>query len=138
MKKIALFLVIGVVGLILISFLFTADTNYKETILLKRELLLDYMKRSSDSPFIGLSKPKGLIFFEVDERFRVFASGEKVEEKTRLVIQKTKGESTTYLKIMLLKFSLEDVLYTLYVYQNEENESDLLLPFSDLTNGHEI
>lgn len=137
MKKVGLIAVFGVVIIVLVSQLVSSDDNYKEKVLKERSELISFFQRSSSSPFEGMAKPDSLSFFEIDTKYRLFAKSQKIKERKLLAIQKTKNESDTYFKIARLSFELGGLVHTLCVYENEENPNDILLPFSDLSNGNE-
>lgn len=137
MKKIGLITIVVIVFIVLFSQLLSSDDNYKEKVMHEREELFFFMQRSSSSPFSGLDKPDSLSFFPINDKYRVFAKAEKVAERKLLTIQKTLGKSDTYFKIAILSFELEGAVHTLCVYENEENPNDILLPFSDLSNGNQ-
>ncbi len=137
MKKIGIIVVVGIVLVVLANQLFTSESNYKDKVMAEREALFSFLQRSSQSPFKGLSKPDSLQFFEVDDHFRVFAKSSKIEGRTLLTIQKTLSQSDTYFKIALLTFEIDGVSQRLSVYENEEDPNDILLPFSDKSNGEE-
>lgn len=137
MKKIGLIIIASVVTIVLVSQFLSSESNYTERVQKEREQLLSFMQRSSKSPFSGLEKPQNLYFFDIDPVYKVYAKAEKVKEKKLITIQKTLDKSDTYYKIMVLSFGLKGQKHKLCVYQNEENSNEILLPFSDLSNGNQ-
>ena len=78
---------------------------------------------------------KGLKYFPEDQKFRVQASLEKVEDEL-LDIKTSAGDTEAYKRYGDLKFSLEGREFSLNVYQSTDG-SHLFLPFMDGTNHSE-
>ncbi len=136
MKKVAVVGVLAIVlGMVMIS-VFSSSSNYIDTVSQEREELLAFMQRNFDSPFDAKNPPQQLYFYEVDEKYRVEIKVVLLDGDDYVQIQQTSGKSPKmYKKVARLEFVLHKKACVLFLYQNEENPSDLLLPFGDETNG---
>lgn len=115
----------------------SSEGTYEEQIEDARADQVYFYKSSGKSPFKGTKLPVKLKFFRIDVKYRVKASVDLFEDGTLISLQTTGKTTRTYKKYCTLTFDLNGSSQTLTVYQNEEDASDLLLPFTDLTSGKE-
>jgi uncharacterized protein (DUF1684 family) len=112
------------------------DTSFQ------KELNAQY-KDASRSPLKGSDRKEfeGLEFFKYDSTFVVEAVFTRTENEVPFKMKTTTDRLPTYVKYGVLQFALNDEMYQLSVYQNQDKlEEDLhydslFLPFTDETNG---
>lgn len=84
---------------------------------------------------------KSLDFFEIDENYKIVADFELTPDTPIFEMQTTTDRLPLYRKYGTAKFTLNDVIIELSVYQNQdlmmsfEYQNYLFLPFNDATNG---
>ncbi len=121
----------------LIYNLSSSNGSYEEKIEASRADLIYFYKSSGQSPFKGTALPVKLKFFPVDVAYRVKATVSMFENGPLTMLQTSGDKPRTYRKYCTLTFDLQGQSNVLTVYQNEEDASDLLLPFTDATTGNE-
>ena len=114
------------------------DTSFQ------KELNAQY-KDASRSPLKESDRKEfeGLEFFKYDSTFVVEAVFTRTENEVPFKMKTTTDRLPTYVKYGVLQFALNDEMFQLSVYQNQDKlEEDLhynslFLPFTDETNGLE-
>ena len=145
MKRSTLYIIIGLAGVIaLILFSLQngeSSENYLNTITKERTEKDEFMKSGDGSPFQNDSIPfNGLKYFEIDERFRVKAKLEPIEEKKVRVIGTSDGKEQRYLEYAYAHFELlgvENKLLILEVMEMGPQRGKLFLAFADETSSNE-
>jgi len=110
----------------------------------QKELNAQY-KDASRSPLKESDRKEfeGLEFFKYDSTFVVEAVFTRTENEVPFKMKTTTDRLPTYVKYGVLQFALNDEMFQLSVYQNQDKlEEDLhynslFLPFTDETNGLE-
>ncbi|MGB3468848.1 MAG: DUF1684 domain-containing protein [Cyclobacteriaceae bacterium] len=88
----------------------SSDTDeYKESVLSKRLEKEDYLKTSASSPFANeKEKYKDLVYFPIDEKYKVKAKVKKFEELVYVNVGQSNGTSERYLKYATLSFVIDE------------------------------
>ncbi|NCO64284.1 MAG: DUF1684 domain-containing protein [Flavobacteriales bacterium] len=110
----------------------------------QRQLNAEY-KDASTSPLKEEDRKvfEGLDFFKYDSTYVVKALFKRTENEIPFKMKTTTDRLPEYLKFGILEFFLNDEIFQLNVYQNQDLIKDegyedyLFLPFSDETNGLE-
>ncbi len=119
--------------------------DYKQSVIEFQEKLNEEFGNSDESPLTpeDLEKFDSLSFFPVDEKFRVVAKFERIENAVPFKMKTTTDRTPVYEIYGVATFFLDNKEYRLNIYQShslrekEEYKSYLFLPFTDMTNGDE-
>ena len=126
---------IGAICMIALTML-NNEQGYQQRILKAREQQLYNFQTSKNSPFATIEKPSNLSFFEINEQFKTIAKVVPITSYQPFVLKKNdENEQQTFVKYAYLDFSLAGKKCRLTLFQNEKDESDYLLPFTDQTSG---
>ncbi len=137
-------LVVILTGLLLINDSIQAQSNaYTTSINSYQEELNKEFRDPEESPLPkkDRKKFKELPFFPIDEKYRVVARFERVENATPFRMKTTTDRLPTYELYGKAHFIFEGKKCTLHLYQShrlremEEYKNHLFLPFTDMTNG---
>lgn len=121
------------------------EENFEASVLEFREELNHEYKDPETSPLDGkaLKKFKGHDFFPMDEKYRVKAKFERVENAVPFRMETTTSRKPIYELYAIATFTLDSQEHKLNIYQShqlratEKYKAYLFLPFNDLTNGKE-
>jgi hypothetical protein len=119
--------------------------DYKQSIIEFQSRLNEEFRNPEESPLTqnDLEKFDSLTFFSINEKYRVVAKFEKIENAIPFEMKTTTDRLPVYEIYGVATFILDGIEYTLNIYQShslrekEEYKSYLFLPFTDLTNGNE-
>ncbi|MEP2026594.1 MAG: DUF1684 domain-containing protein [Reichenbachiella sp.] len=110
-----------------------SSRSYEEYISNHREETHEFMNNDEDSPFVGADSTVTLNYFPANEKFKVIADIERIENGGQLTLATSDGVPRVYDKHAFLKFKINDQPQELLVLKGEDN-GGLFLAFSDLTN----
>ena len=85
---------------------------------------------------------KHMHFYQVNEKYKVTASFEKVIDSTGFIMKTSGKKSKKYFTYGILRFTINNKLLKLRIYQSEqlmqeeEYKKHLFVPFTDLTSGN--
>lgn len=119
--------------------------DYQQSVIEFQEKLNEEFGNPDESPLTpeDLEKFDSLSFFPVDEKFRVVAKFERIENAIPFKMKTTTDRTPVYEIYGVATFLLDNKEYRLNIYQShslrekEEYKSYLFLPFTDMTNGDE-
>ncbi len=133
--------------LLLISsqIIFAQKGDYKSQIQKHRSDLNAYYKNPKTSPLPRkqLKTFTGLPFYKIDSKYTVKAKLQYTFNSPLITIKSTKGESESYQKYAIAKFTIDGKDVTLNIYQSLSlrnkpgYQNYLFIPFKDATNGLE-
>jgi uncharacterized protein len=119
--------------------------DYQKTIIEFQNKLNEEFRNPDESPLTLEDREKfdSLDFFPIDEKFRVVAKFETIENAIPFEMKTTTDRLPVYEIYGVATFNLDDIEYKLNIYQShslrekEDYKSYLFLPFTDATNGVE-
>jgi len=119
--------------------------DYQKSIIEFQDKLNEEFRNPDESPLTVEDREKfdSLAFFPIDEKFRVLAKFERIENAIPFEMKTTTDRLPVYEIYGVATFTLDDIEYKLNIYQSlslrekEEFKSYLFLPFTDATNGGE-
>lgn len=119
--------------------------DYQKTIIEFQDKLNEEFRNPDESPLTVEDREKfdSLAFFSIDEKFKVIAKFERIENAIPFEMKTTTDRLPVYEIYGVATFTLDDIEYKLNIYQSlslrekEEFKSYLFLPFTDATNGDE-
>lgn len=114
------------------------ESAWRERIRDRRAEKDEYLANAADSPFAddGSQAFDGLSYFAPDPAFRVVARLQWVAEPTPVELPTNRGPPIEYDRVATLGFSLRDEAHVLTAFRATGTD-DLLVPFTDETNGDE-
>lgn len=112
------------------------ETAWRERVRKRRVEKDEYLSNDAESPFRGdaVGEFDGLSYFSPDPSFRVVARLQWVAEPTAVELPANRGPPIEYDRVATLGFSLRDEAHVLTAFRAPGTD-DLLVPFSDETNG---
>lgn len=136
-----LFVVAGVVIGVSIMFVFTGnEENYYERLERERREKNSRFRTSETSPIPAVEKNtfSSLLYFRIDESYKVQASLERYEDGGNIIIPTSDGKKRTYTKFGKASFMLKGTPLSLTLYLHVgESEELLFLPFADETSAED-
>lgn len=119
--------------------------DYVQSIIEFQTKLNQEFRNPDESPLTqeDFEKFDSLTFFPINEKFRVIAKFERIENAVPFKMKTTTDRLPVYEIYGVATFTLDDIEYRLNIYQShslrekEEYKSYLFLPFTDVTNGVE-
>lgn len=113
----------------------TDSDAYEEEVWKKRNEKEDYLRTGSESPFVlSGTEPQELLYYPIDESFRISARIEKIETRQYVTISNSDGTSQRYLRYAWLHFELKGQDQKLVVLKPMFSPG-LFLGFADGTSG---
>lgn len=110
---------------------------YKKNILKEREKQDTFMRTSEESPFVEHDvKYEGLTYFEPDQKYRIKARFEPIEDKEIRKLPTSNNEEKEYLEYGYATFTLDDQKQKLLILENVK-DNVLFLAFGDKTSADE-
>jgi hypothetical protein len=128
-------------GFIIIVFFIACSTpsNYENEIEIQRVAKNAAFVNPSETPLDSteLKTFKGIYFFPIDEKYKVNATLKRFDDESLFDMPHTLNRTYKYQRFGEITFTLNEKIFTLPVYVNEELKQQKLLFFSftDLTNG---
>ena len=114
-----------------------SEANYEQEIITSRLEKVDFLKTSSQSPFVMNGKAmNGLTYFPIDKSYQVTAKVEKITTRQYLSVSSSDGTQQRYLKYARLHFELYGSDHSLLVLKPMFTPG-LFLAFADETSGNE-
>lgn len=107
--------------------------SYEEFIINDRKETDEFMNNSEDSPFADSDSSIRLNYYPPNEKFKIIAQIERINEGSQLTLGTSDGVPRVYSKYAFLKFELNGQPHQLLVLKGSEGEG-LFLAFADLTN----
>jgi hypothetical protein len=119
--------------------------DYVQSIIEFQTKLNQEFRNPDESPLTVEDREKfdSLTFFPINEKYRVIAKFERIENAIPFTMKTTTDRMPVYEIYGIATFTLDDIEYRLNIYQShslrekEEFKSYLFLPFTDVTNGNE-
>jgi len=119
--------------------------DYQKSIIEFQNKLNEEFRNPDESPLTIEDREKfdSLAFFPVNEKYRVLAKFERIENAIPFAMKTTTDRLPVYEIYGVATFILGEIEYKLNIYQShslrekEEYKSYLFLPFTDVTNGVE-
>lgn len=140
MKKLLYFLFPIVIILIVFSLTNQSDSGYQEQVADVRAERIRFLKNSKDSPFHQFDiKYKPLEFFDIDQKYKVRANLERIQNPSRITVQNSDGSSSPYVKFAYASFKLEGQSLKLLILKPAgfgALPNTYLTAFSDDTSGN--
>ncbi|TAE11374.1 MAG: DUF1684 domain-containing protein [Bacteroidetes bacterium] len=132
----------GIVGAILVAivaytFLSQGKEDYTKAIAQKRFEKERFFLNAPNSPFKDKQQVQRLAYFAPDERYKVQASIEVLENPETVEIPMSGGKPEMYLRYAYLHFSLAGKAYKLTAYRKTQQSPMLWVGFRDETSGKE-
>lgn len=116
---------------------FAQDKSYNDS-------LISYQQNYINThEVVGKDDRKYIHFYTIDERYRVTASFERINDAKGFDMNTASGVKQKYFHYGLLTFKLHDSLVHLYIYQSaslmkqEKYKDYLFVPFGDATSGYD-
>jgi uncharacterized protein (DUF1684 family) len=111
--------------------------EYKISIANIRSQKDDYFMESENSPITNKEYFRGLNYFDAEPKFKVTANLDYIDTTSVLRVLSNDGKLTQYRRFAYATFTLDEVLHTVVLLKllNDEEETTLFLPFTDMTNG---
>ncbi len=126
--------------LIMISLVINAlRVNKYEIMMVKiRHQKDEYFKDSETSPITNQENFRGLLYFDTDSKYKVSAKLQYIDTLSLIRVLRNDGKLTQYSRFAHATFVIDDMSHTVVLLKllNEE-ENNLFLPFTDMTNGKE-
>lgn len=112
--------------------------EYKITIAKIRNQKDEYFKESETSPIPNQENFRGLLYFDTEPRYKVSAKLQYIDTLSLIRVLRNDGKLTQYRRFAQATFMLDNISHTVVLLKllNEE-EGNLFLPFTDMTNGKE-
>jgi len=136
--KIYFFGVVSIVVLVLIyTFVFTGKKDsYTDELIKFRVEKDESFKNLPDSPIQNREVFRQLAYFAPDPAYRIVANLEPIQDTTRLKVGRTDGTTEYMIRYAFASFQLGGKPHKLLVLKSADASDDqLILPFSDKTNG---
>lgn len=117
------------------------DEPYRQAMAAERMAINEHFFNPQETPLDSenFSHFKGLKFYPVNEKYRIYASLTLLENQPIFNLPHSHNSSRPYKNYAVAKFELDGKTYELVVLEqaekNADNENYLLLPFNDATNG---
>lgn len=119
----------------------SSKEDYTASIQKDRSEKEEFMNSGEGSPFLKDSVPfTGLQYFPIDEKYRVKAALEPIEDKKVVILSTSDGNEQKYLEYAFATFSLEGIENKLLILELMEmgpQRGKLFLAFADETSGDE-
>lgn len=141
-RLVPLIILIAVIGFIIYSLQGgSSKENYPASIQKDRSEKEEFMKSGEGSPFLKDSVPfTGLQYFPIDEKYRIKAALEPIENKKVVILSTSDGKEQKYLEYAFASFTLEGIdnkLLILELMEMGPQRGKLFLAFADETSGDE-
>lgn len=141
-RLVPLIILLAVIGFIIYSLQGTSSNeDYPASIQKDRSEKEEFMKSGEGSPFLKDSVPfTGLQYFPIDEKYRVKAKLEPIENKKVVILSTSDGKEQKYLEYAFATFTLEGIENKLLILELMEmgpQRGKLFLAFADETSGDE-
>lgn len=112
-----------------------SDEEYAQSVLDERAEKEDFLKTSSQSPFVVADQePESFNYYPIDKKWKVTARVEKITKRQTLNVSNSDGSSQRYLKFAWLHFEIDGQDLKLLVLKPMFSPS-YFLGFSDETSG---
>lgn len=138
-RIIPVILVLAIAAFIFYSMQGGAPENYHAEIQKERTDKAEFMKSNNESPFLKDSTPfEGLNYYSIDEKFRIKAKLQPVENKKVVLLATSDGVEQKYLEYAYAVFKLNDTecqLLILELMDMGPQRGKLFLAFADETSG---
>lgn len=138
---IILLVIISLVAIVWYSASSGNDADYRLQLQTSRSQKDEYMKSNEQSPFKDSKEPfTGLKYFEPNQKFRITADLEPVENKKMVVLQTSDNKEQRYLEYAYATFSIDDVRCKLLILEVADNgpfRGTLFLAFADQSSAIE-
>lgn len=119
----------------------SSNEDYAATIQKERSDKEEFMKSGVGSPFLKDSVPfTGLHYFPIDEKYRIKAKLESIENKKVVILSTSDGQEQKYLEYAFASFTLDGIENNLLILELMEmgpQRGKLFLAFADETSGDE-
>lgn len=141
-RLVPLIILLAVIGFIIYSLQGgSSKENYPASIQKDRSEKEEFMKSREGSPFLKDSVPfTGLQYFPIDEKYRIKAALEPIENKKVVILSTSDGKEQKYLEYAFASFTLEGIdnkLLILELMEMGPQRGKLFLAFADETSGDE-
>jgi uncharacterized protein (DUF1684 family) len=141
-RLVPLIILLAVIGFIIYSLQGgSSKENYPASIQKDRSEKEEFMKSREGSPFLKDSVPfTGLQYFPIDEKYRIKAALEPIENKRVVILSTSDGKEQKYLEYAFASFTLEGIdnkLLILELMEMGPQRGKLFLAFADETSGDE-
>lgn len=138
-RIIPVILVLAIAAFIFYSMQGGAPENYQAEIQKERAEKAEFMKSNLESPFLKDSTPfEGLNYYSIDEKFRIKAKLQSVENKKVVLLATSDGVEQKYLEYAYAVFKLNDIEHRLLILELMDmgpQRGKLFLAFADETSG---
>lgn len=136
-------LIIGAVALVFILILVfqmleDPDSEYEPNLMNDRKARNEYFQTDASSPLSDAQRRrfKGLEYYEINRKFRVYATFNPNPTYQKVDIIRTGGDTVTYIQAGWLNFEYDKTKYAFIAYQpNNQSSKDLFVPFRDASSG---
>lgn len=141
-RLVPLIILLAVIGFIIYSLQGgSSKEDYTASIQKDRSEKEEFMNSGEGSPFLKDSVPfTGLQYFPIDEKYRIKAALEPIEDKKVVILSTSDGKEQKYLEYAFASFSLEGIENKLLILELMEmgpQRGKLFLAFADETSGDE-
>lgn len=141
-RLVPLIILLAVIGFIIYSLQGgSSKEDYTASIQKDRSEKEEFMNSGEGSPFLKDSVPfTGLQYFPIDEKYRIKAALEPIEDKKVVILSTSDGKEQKYLEYAFATFSLEGIENKLLILELMEmgpQRGKLFLAFADETSGDE-
>ncbi len=141
-RLVPLIILLAVIGFIIYSLQgSSSNEDYTASIQKDRSEKEEFMNSGEGSPFLKDSVPfTGLQYFPIDEKYRIKAALEPIEDKKVVILSTSDGKEQKYLEYAFASFSLEGIENKLLILELMEmgpQRGKLFLAFADETSGDE-
>jgi uncharacterized protein len=138
-RIIPVILVLAIAAFIFYSMQGGAPENYQAEIQKERTDKAEFMKSNNESPFLRDSTPfEGLNYYSIDEKFRIKAKLQSVENKKVVLLATSDGVEQKYLEYAYAVFKLNNTEHRLLILELMDmgpQRGKLFLAFADETSG---
>jgi uncharacterized protein len=141
-RVVPLIILLAVIGFIIYSLQGgSSKEDYPASIQKDRSEKEEFMNSGEGSPFLKDSVPfTGLQYFPIDEKYRIKAALEPIENKKVVILSTNDGKEQKYLEYAFASFTLEGIdtkLLILELMEMGPQRGKLFLAFGDETSGDE-
>jgi uncharacterized protein (DUF1684 family) len=136
------FIAFVILAIVVYTFVYNEeDTAYIESVLEERKDRERFLKNSRESPFTDTQKRafRTLDYFDIDQKFKIKARLEKIEDDRLITVPTNDGKEERYLKWAYAHFELEGKPQRLLILQPmmRQFQNKLSIIFTDETSGEE-